>query len=292
MAIEDEIINISDIDVGTEILKSDKLLIETNNGTKLLAFKDLVIGEENITFKDKLVQGGPADVTGQSSTAYTTVTGFNILSEETTAGHLTKYSDISGTIELGKFNFNIIADYKGFTDDVTRHQSEIEFLKTQFGRIETVFSSSSALSSTQLSLSSVNWKVTQSGGPQFSKQVGFSEWNIDPRDTNKDMSGDLDPFKIIYPSEDDGSYVAGWLLFTGQLRVSSSSLNKTFTIYRNNDPIWSRDVTGKSQSGSTYKYSVDINHVEYIKPSDIITLGTSGRVKMATGSHLAGIKIS
>ena len=48
MAIEDEIINISDIDVGTEILNNDKLIIETNNGTKLLAFKDLVIGEDNI----------------------------------------------------------------------------------------------------------------------------------------------------------------------------------------------------------------------------------------------------
>ena len=40
MAIEDEIINISDIDVGTEILNTDQLIIETNNGTKLLKFKD------------------------------------------------------------------------------------------------------------------------------------------------------------------------------------------------------------------------------------------------------------
>ena len=56
MAIEDEIINITDIDVGTEILNNDRLIIETNNGTKLVAFKDLVIGEDNITFKDKLVQ--------------------------------------------------------------------------------------------------------------------------------------------------------------------------------------------------------------------------------------------
>ena len=73
MAIEDEIINISDIDVGTEILNNDRLIIETNNGTKLLAFKDLVIGENNITFKDKLVQG--ADATGPSSTKYSSVLG-------------------------------------------------------------------------------------------------------------------------------------------------------------------------------------------------------------------------
>ena len=49
MAIEDEIINISDIDIGTEILNSDKLLIETSNGTKMIAFKDFVVGPDNIS---------------------------------------------------------------------------------------------------------------------------------------------------------------------------------------------------------------------------------------------------
>ena len=38
MAIEDEIINIAELDVGTELLRNDKLLIETSNGTKLLDF--------------------------------------------------------------------------------------------------------------------------------------------------------------------------------------------------------------------------------------------------------------
>ena len=51
MAIEDdEIVNISDLDVGSEILKTDKLIVETNNGTKLLDFKDFVIGVDNISF--------------------------------------------------------------------------------------------------------------------------------------------------------------------------------------------------------------------------------------------------
>ena len=50
MAIEDEIVNISDLDVGTEILKTDKLLVETTNGTKLLNFRDFVIGLDNISF--------------------------------------------------------------------------------------------------------------------------------------------------------------------------------------------------------------------------------------------------
>ena len=285
MAIEDEIINISDIDVGTEILKSDKLLIETNNGTKLLAFKDLVIGEENITFKDKLVQGGPADVTGKSSTSYTTVSGLNILSDDTTAGHLTKYSDISGTIELGKLNYNIITDFKAYERDVSRHQSEIDTLKTQFGRIETVFSSSSALSSTQLSLSAVNWKGLCH--TRRTNKIGFSSWVLDPRDTNKDMSADLDPLEIIYPDEDSGTYVASWVLFTGRLhwtrpdRASGYRI-KTLTIYRNNESIWQSDNQSELQS---------ISHVEYIKPGDVITVSMDG-YETLRHSHLAAIKIS
>ena len=75
MAIEDEIINITDIDVGTEILNNDKLIIETNDGTKLIAFKDLVIGEDNITFKDKLLQGA---ATGRSTTDFSLVGGHSI----------------------------------------------------------------------------------------------------------------------------------------------------------------------------------------------------------------------
>ena len=54
MAIEDEIINISDLDPGMEIVRGDKLLIETSNGTKLLDFKDFVIGPENISFYDQI----------------------------------------------------------------------------------------------------------------------------------------------------------------------------------------------------------------------------------------------
>ena len=95
MALEDEIINIADIDISTEILKDDKLLIETSNGTKLVAFKDFVIGEDNISFKQKLL-----DVAAIGSTQATTtsVTGFNILSENTSPGHVTRYADISGTV--------------------------------------------------------------------------------------------------------------------------------------------------------------------------------------------------
>ena len=127
MAIEDEIINISDIDVGTEILNNDKIIVETNNGTRLLAFKDFVIGEENITFADKLVQGVDP-TTGESSTVYSTVTGYPILTSNTTPGHVTTYNDVSGSIELGKFNYDGITKFAALSATIRENQAAINDL--------------------------------------------------------------------------------------------------------------------------------------------------------------------
>ena len=111
MAVEDEIINIADLDVGTELLKTDKLLIETNNGTKLLDFKDFVIGPDNISsVRDDQIEyetTGEA-ATRNSSTSFSIVSGFKILTTDTTPGLKTSYKDLSGSIELGKFNYNAI----------------------------------------------------------------------------------------------------------------------------------------------------------------------------------------
>ena len=289
MAIEDEIINISDIDKGTEILNTDKLIIETNNGTRLLDFKDLVIGEDNITFRDKLVQG--TDATGSSSTAFTSVTGFNILTSDTTAGHLTKYADISGTIELGKFNYNGIASWASLSGDVAVHQSEIDTLKSQFTDIQTVFSSSSALSSTQLTLSAVNWKA--SGGSR-SRYLEFAKFDLDPVDTNASVTSELKPLKIVYPN--DGSYVASWILFLGRFTAKREG-RRIVRIYRTSastgaqDAIWEGQFPTPSH-GSGEKSSIDINHIEYIRPGDTIVVTGNDEISLLDSSNIAGIKIS
>jgi hypothetical protein len=54
MALEDEIVNIENLEKVTEIKAGDYILIETTNGTKLIDFKDFIIGTENVTFYDKL----------------------------------------------------------------------------------------------------------------------------------------------------------------------------------------------------------------------------------------------
>ena len=101
MAVEDEIINIADLDVGTELLKTDKLLIETNNGTKLLDFKDFVIGPDNISsVRDDQIEyetTGEA-ATRNSSTSFSIVSGFKILTttpfNDYRQEHFKKFRDI------------------------------------------------------------------------------------------------------------------------------------------------------------------------------------------------------
>jgi len=54
MALEDEIINIEDLEIASEIKIGDFVLLETTDGTKLIDFKDFIIGADNVTFFDKI----------------------------------------------------------------------------------------------------------------------------------------------------------------------------------------------------------------------------------------------
>ena len=274
MAIEDEIINISDIDKGTEILDNDHLIIETNSGTKLLAFKDLVIGEDNITFKDKLVQG--TDATGSSSTNVSTVTGYNILTSDTTPGHLTKYADISGTVELGKFNYNGIAKFAGLSATIAQNESEISFLKTQLDLIKTTFSSSSALSSTALTLSAVNFYFengTSTTGTGGDIKFTSGDITVDPTKTNANASYNVNPFSVTYPN--DSSYVGGYVLFNLSYDITRTS-KPQIAIYKTTSgggtaAVWRYNTPFQSNHALLQSHT----HIEYISPGDTITLTSS-----------------
>ena len=274
MAIEDEIINITDIDVGTEILNNDKLIIETNSGTKLLAFKDLVIGEDNITFRDKLVQG--ADATGSSTTKFSTVTGHEILTSETTAGHVIKYADISGTVELGKFNYNGIATFASMSATIAQNESEISFLKTQLDLIKTTFSSSSALSSTALTLSAVNFYF-ENGSSAAGKggDIKFTSDNItvDPTRTNANASYNANPFSVTYPN--DSSYVGGYVLFNLSYDITRTS-KPQIAIYKTPEGGGTREVYLYNTKFQSNHALLQLHqHIEYITPGDTITVTAS-----------------
>ena len=74
MALEDEIINIEDLDIAKEIKIGDFVLLETTDGTKLIDFKDFIIGTDNITFFDKISGGDylqTADISALSANVNT-----------------------------------------------------------------------------------------------------------------------------------------------------------------------------------------------------------------------------
>jgi hypothetical protein len=131
MAIEDEIVNISDLDVGTEILKTDKLIIETNNGTKLLDFKDFVIGLDNISFYH-LISGKGVNVGNKQ---FMTVGGYNLLRSDTDEDHKPTYSDLRGTIELGKLNYDAYTTLQEISALPAQNQGDIQNILARLGQI-------------------------------------------------------------------------------------------------------------------------------------------------------------
>ena len=287
MAIEDEIINISDIDVGTEILNNDRLIIETNNGTKLLAFKDLVIGENNITFKDKLVQG--ADATGESSTDTSVVTGYNILTSDTTAGHLTKYVDISGTVELGKFNYNGISKFASMSATIEQNNSSITDLNANLTSIYDILTNtdSADLNAVTITTKPVNFKLTTSNDVDpDTKGVGFDTKDLDPQVTNPATGFDINPFKITYP--DDGSFSTCWMLFMVDL-ISNQDANAEVYLNVNNNTVATTEFSRKGRTGRAY---ASLQTIQYIPAGAVVTLLMSRRETIVLGSNFAGVKIS
>jgi len=277
MAIEDEIINISDLDKGTELLNTDKLLIETNNGTKLLPFKDFVISIDNINFADRLqptattTVGGTTVIgnglfTSVNGTLATTVasTPFNVLATGTLGSYQTKYQDLSGAVELIKYTYNKLLSISDLTD--TNSDLVTKVLNNESG-VEAVHNLA-----TTVPLSSTNFKVINSG-PTASKQVDadatagtmgyngvtFDGWLINPTKTHTRVGGvtfNTSPFSMTYPTAGDPvDFASGWYLFTGVIQAGAdqnSQAHFTTGAFQNEDERFWIFKNGKKVSTADY----------------------------------------
>jgi len=137
MAIEDEIINISDLDIGTEILQTDKLLIETNSGTKLLDFKDFVIGIDNISFYHLIsARGDVTDITDTETVIGHTGGAFELLTTGTALEHKPNYEDLKGTIELTKRNNEAVTQFASVSAAITQNTGDIQNILSTISRIQ------------------------------------------------------------------------------------------------------------------------------------------------------------
>lgn len=280
MAIEDEIINISDIDIGTEILNSDKLLIETSNGTKMIAFKDFVIGTDNISFANRLKD---ENVEGESTTNYNVVTGFNILNNQTTPGLNTQYDQISGTVELGKFNFNAIANLASVSADIVTNTSAITELRAVLDNLAGVLesTSSSVLNSITLQTSACNCIVTgATGGGRGSRaSVGFTKAELDPSTTNPNCTVQLNPFKLTFPGADEGFVDGSKFLLTGNITASvSQSQAAEIVFYRDKSDGSSEELFSKGIS-KLAKFNRGIRSTSWV---EVVTVNHGDSIRVTS----------
>lgn len=305
MAIEDEIINISDIDIGTEILRTDKLLVETNNGTKLVEFKDFVIGTDNISFYNVISSAFLGDnITGAAQ--YQTISGFSLLSPGTNAGYKTNYEHISGAIELTKVNNSAVTELATVSGKIATNEYAIIDMQTNLrGIYDTLEATGNdALKTVTKTVSATNFKVGFLAGtsPKISRHtnlIPFTDILVNPTDTNKDVtfSNAGENFSITYPSTSDASFVKSLILFMGSFRVNlkngqrfSSPLQISInnTVVHNCYPVIYDESGRWSQDYAIY----NLNTVEVISPGDKVQILSPGSIVFTKGSTFAGIKIN
>jgi len=286
MAIEDEIINITDLDVGTELLNTDKLLIETNNGTRLLSFKDFVISVDNINFQDRLL-----DTTGTGATynpTFIDVGGYNFLSTETIAGHKPTYSDLKGTLQLVEKHNAELTVFSNISANIDSNTLGVQDLVTNLGTIQSLLDGASALSATQISLSAVNFKQSGSGIIADNKLSFTSSEDVTPVNPNVTYSNN--PFKITYP--DDNTYVESLILFSGCIILKSASDLKDKTIQIKKGGRWVRTIYRTAQIG-TQQHVYEFNHIESVKRGESVELSCSTNApEIDSTSSFSGIKIN
>lgn len=292
MAIEDEIINISDLDAGTEILNTDKILIETNNGTKLLSFKDFVISTDNITFEDRL--NDPSAALDGSNVLTQSVDEYTIPTAGTTDGRNLTYGDLKHVIDMAKRNY----------DDITSLSARVDDFGDLAGQV-TANADAILLNTGSAVLKSVNFNVKNNknvpdGG--VSRYLGFdhsvlpsgADWStINPDLTNFQLNGTRG-FEITYPTT--AVYAASTILFQGHFRFDKSPI-----VHVRMNIL---DVAGNEKTKRDFKSSsdtknqvIDFNYMDLISPGDtiyfIITKASSGnRASLYKDSYLRGTKIT
>ena len=301
MAIEDEIINIAELDVGTELLNTDKLLIETNNGTRLLDFKDFVIGPDNISGvrEDQIEypQVGEAAANSTSS-VWESITGFNVLTTDTSPGVRTAYKDLSGGIELSKFNYNAIANIASLTANWEDASSQLASVKQDIINVGNTTGVTV--------LSAVNFRVFANASNLWPIKTGtntnhlqFNDTNRNPMTTHTDGSLKFrfkgGSFYITYPNEDNWS--KSWILFTGKiLAADGAGFSKSFnvSVRRNGTDEITTGIKVESKgygTGGRFK-SLLINHVELIDPGDTIRIVANDYQKIKADSFFSGFRIT
>ena len=296
MAIEDEIINIADIDPGSEILKDDKLLIETNNGTKLVAFKDFVIGEDNISFADRLLSRAITDA--DSIASFDNVLGLNILNKNTTPGHLTTYTDVSGIAELAKHNQLVGAVFESLSAQYNNYKSSIDSLLSKYTEIQQKVAGQITLTDATPS-TNFEYSLKENTFTQQKEFVFIDQTISDPTVTSTSMvvnngapntSGNSINMLITYPS--DSTFTERNILFEISAGMTNTKTNpapgQAFQLYHTSGDA---EIYYNSYVGSVAPHHIQMQKVLSIKPGDKIWVIAGHKDRNNTDSGWRGSRI-
>lgn len=270
MALEDEIINIEDLEIATEVKIGDYVLLETTNGTRLLDFKDFIIGVDNITFFDKI------------------------------SGTYLKTSDISAISAKAENNHNILTTLSTVSAENENNKTRINSLQNSFAalvdnidttNINAADISPNTNSKVGFTVSNAMSRTLTDGAIYFDK-IDFKGSGLTESSTGDIYKGDTGAGNgFFYTAKGDYG-----MIFMGSIGVQAvnSNISQAFlTINKNGILHSSLPVTQGYSPTTTSGFSkINFNFSVYInlKQGDKITLHVSDR-DLIDASTFSGIKI-
>ena len=272
MALEDEIINIEDLEIATEVKIGDYVLLETTNGTRLLDFKDFIIGVDNITFFDKI------------------------------SGTYLKTSDISAISAKAENNHNILTTLSTVAAENENNKTRINSLQNSFAalvdnidapNINAADISPNTNSKVGFTVSNATRNQLANGAIYFEnidfQGTGLTHGSGDSNDIYKGASGAGNGF--FYKAKGDYG-----MIFMGSIGVYAvnNNISQAFLtinkngILHNTMPVTQgySPTTTSAYSKMNFSFSVYIN----LKQGDKITLHVSDRDQIEA-STFSGIKV-
>ena len=212
MALEDEIINIEDLDIAKEIKIGDNILLETTDGTKLIDFKDFIIGTDNITFYDKI-----------------------------SGGDFLQTADISALSANVDTNTTILSGISGVNDDIASLQGQVN---AALDGLAAFRASINELSNVELSVSTTaSVGVNAGGGGGASGTIYFTKLHFSGTDLA--TSGSANGTVNIGTASESFSYIANGsyqILLVLNLTYKNTDYGRAVNVLKNGSIISAREV--------------------------------------------------
>ena len=213
MALEDEIINIEDLDIAKEIKIGDNILLETTDGTKLIDFKDFIIGTDNITFYDKI-----------------------------SGGEFLQTADISALSANVDTNTTILSGISGVNDDIASLQGQVTAALNDLAKFR---ASINELSDVELSVSTTaSVGVNASGASGRAGVLYFTK--LDFSGTDLATSGTANGSVNIGTASESFSYIANGsyqILILASLQTYDRYGSGEVRILKNDEIIFTRAMS-------------------------------------------------